>query len=286
MGADVNLKNSTGQSVLEIVSINRNQIPDYENILHIITNYKPMKICFFDQKNNGIFNSNLFIILHIICESVIYLIILPYVDTFRNILMFYIFTLLLVITFCMVHFSDPGKIICEENRSWLELAESKVYLNDYCPYCKIQKTITIKHCHVCNICVDGFDHHCNWIDNCVGINNIARFFLFILCTLFNLAFCYYISLIAFIYGDNYKGTKISEKKIFQDKYLDSVFGFSFIIKFQSKNLMALFIMSICIFFFVHVSFVLWTQIKNRGICKKLISSENAISNKSNVSNLV
>ena len=32
---------------------------------------------------------------------------------------------------------------------------------------------------MCNICVSKFDHHCNWINNCVGRNNHMVFYGYI-----------------------------------------------------------------------------------------------------------
>lgn len=59
-------------------------------------------------------------------------------------------------------------------------------MENYCPYCAVEKNIYSKHCLICNICVDKFDHHCFWIDNCVGKNNFGYFLLFIVLITVNL----------------------------------------------------------------------------------------------------
>nr|XP_023665004.1 probable palmitoyltransferase ZDHHC4 isoform X2 [Paramormyrops kingsleyae] len=74
---------------------------------------------------------------------------------------------------------DPGTIT-KENHS----AQVQVYQYDRrlfhpavtCPTCLLVKPARSKHCRVCNRCVQRFDHHCVWVNNCIGAQN-SRYFL-------------------------------------------------------------------------------------------------------------
>ena len=46
-----------------------------------------------------------------------------------------------------------------------------------CPYCVVKKHKATRHCLICRRCVRQYDHHCKWINNCIGRNN-TRFFIF------------------------------------------------------------------------------------------------------------
>lgn len=45
----------------------------------------------------------------------------------------------------------------------------------YCYRCEAHVRDTSKHCTICQKCVDVFDHHCVWLNNCVGAHNYRSF---------------------------------------------------------------------------------------------------------------
>ena len=38
------------------------------------------------------------------------------------------------------------------------------------------------HCRDCDMCIEGFDHHCPWTSKCIGKGNIVPFYVFIVST--------------------------------------------------------------------------------------------------------
>lgn len=48
-------------------------------------------------------------------------------------------------------------------------------MDSYCRYCEGPTAASSKHCFDCNKCVPHFDHHCPWLNTCIGGNNYRTF---------------------------------------------------------------------------------------------------------------
>jgi len=55
-----------------------------------------------------------------------------------------------------------------------------LHLDNVCVYDELLKSETSLHCQICNKCVELFDHHCPFINNCLGNRNHKYFLLFLL----------------------------------------------------------------------------------------------------------
>lgn len=55
-----------------------------------------------------------------------------------------------------------------------------IYVQKYCLSCNLFRPSGTSHCSECGFCVLERDHHCVWLDNCIGRNNIKHFFCFII----------------------------------------------------------------------------------------------------------
>jgi DHHC palmitoyltransferase len=47
----------------------------------------------------------------------------------------------------------------------------------FCDKCDALRPPRCHHCRICNRCILQYDHHCVWLNNCVGYNNVRSFVL-------------------------------------------------------------------------------------------------------------
>lgn len=88
----------------------------------------------------------------------------------------YCVTLLLHL-WCMC--KDPGYLKSPKGVPFMDMMKifDPVML---CADCEVVRTDRSRHCSICNRCVERFDHHCPWINNCVGVSNHGVFMSFLL----------------------------------------------------------------------------------------------------------
>ncbi|XP_020273047.1 probable protein S-acyltransferase 17 isoform X4 [Asparagus officinalis] len=87
-----------------------------------------------------------------------------------------------IILFLLTSFSDPGTVNSENVSNYLSAYpyDKIIYVEKECRTCKIPKPARSKHCGICDRCIARFDHHCGWMNNCIGEKNIRYFMAFLL----------------------------------------------------------------------------------------------------------
>ncbi|CAL9698019.1 unnamed protein product [Knipowitschia caucasica] len=56
-------------------------------------------------------------------------------------------------------------------------AEKERHHKNWCPACRLMRPPRAGHCRICGVCVQRMDHHCVWINSCVGQANHLSFLL-------------------------------------------------------------------------------------------------------------
>jgi len=76
----------------------------------------------------------------------------------------------------------------EENEETNTLLQRPNHHKRLCRRCNSYKPPRAHHCSICRRCIIKMDHHCPWVNNCVGIGNHKFFLLFIFYTFMSCMF--------------------------------------------------------------------------------------------------
>ncbi|KAL7342987.1 zf-DHHC-domain-containing protein [Rhodotorula toruloides] len=81
--------------------------------------------------------------------------------------------------------TDPGTVPQGWEPDWRLVEAGQVEVNKrtggprFCRTCRVYKPPRAHHCRQCGRCILRMDHHCPWVNNCVGHHNYAHFLRFL-----------------------------------------------------------------------------------------------------------
>ncbi|CAF0923283.1 unnamed protein product, partial [Didymodactylos carnosus] len=123
-----------------------------------------------------------------------------------------------IMNFLLATFMDPGryeKATHDENDQdettfykTVEICGTNGRMK-WCQTCQFYRPPRCSHCSVCDYCIDQFDHHCPWLNNCVGRRNYRYFFQFLCYCMLHMFNVFSFTLYFFIIHGRFHLTSIS-----------------------------------------------------------------------------
>ena len=191
-------------------------------------------------------NMILFIVLHLLIIFFVFFVLLPYFDSTFFGIVYVGISCLVFILYISLSFSNPGRMVNKEYKDILDIVESGQEAEEFCPLCLVKNKFRSKHCLICQICVDEFDHHCFWVGNCIGKDNYTLFFIFLIYILINTLFNIGVN-IYYLINEMGSAEAETENTSFPGFYFGNDF---FIYKRIVRIIVSICIFIICILFFI------------------------------------
>jgi hypothetical protein len=186
IGADLDSKDSKNRKPMDLAVFKDKSI--LVDALNQNMNYFSCKFSFNEKirKQSSWGFKFIFLFFLFLLQTISIVIILPFSNSIYRYELSLSLFITIIITFLALHYSDSRYTNLKIDKSLLKLALEGEPLTNICPYCSVYKSALSRHCYTCNKCIEDFDHHCIWIDNCIGKRNYNLFLIFLIFFLFKM----------------------------------------------------------------------------------------------------